>query len=221
MTRLNRRSMAAYSVAAHAEGKSAADERMDRYHEHVGRRRTERAVWPGAAFIVEALLLLVFLAGSLAVLMEVNAAADVRGKESARLVNALTFASNSAESFAADPEGALAGTSVVADVTDGNVQYAWDLALVREVAVEPTEAGALYTATITVWNVEDVMEISENTQGVQATYEVTLADEAAEPVYQLATSAYVSGGGTPVSSDGTPLADVKGDAAASPAEEVA
>lgn len=216
MTRLNRRSMAAYSVASHAEGKSAADERMDRYHEHVGRRRTERAVWPGAAFIVEALLLLVFLAGSLAVLMEVNAAADMRGKESAHLVNALTMASNAAETFAADPEGALSATSVVAGETDDNVQYADGLVLVREVSVEAVEAGALYHAAITIWNQDDVMEVAEGTRPDAATYEVTLADREVAPVYQVSTSAYVSGADVPVPADKTPLANVKGAPAQDP-----
>lgn len=95
--------MSDYSVATHAQGKSAADGRMDRYHEYVGRRRIERRVWPGAAFIVEALLLLVFLTGSLAVLMSLNADADRAGRESADLMDAIVLASNVAEEFSADP----------------------------------------------------------------------------------------------------------------------
>lgn len=60
-------------------------------------------MWPGAAFIVEALLLLVFLTGSLAVLMNLNAEADRIGRESADLMDGLVLASNVAEEFAADP----------------------------------------------------------------------------------------------------------------------
>ena len=72
----SRRSMASASVAAHRAEANVADARLARYNDRIGRVRKERAVWPGAAFIVEALLLLVFLTGSLAVLMNLNAEAD-------------------------------------------------------------------------------------------------------------------------------------------------
>ena len=99
----SRRSMASASVAAHRAEANVADARLARYNDRIGRVRKERAVWPGAAFIVEALLLLVFLTGSLAVLMNLNAEADRIGHESADLMDGLVLASNVAEEFAADP----------------------------------------------------------------------------------------------------------------------
>lgn len=186
-----RRSMSEYSVATHAAGPNAGDARMERYHERVGRRRQERRVWPGAAFIVEALLLLVFLAGSLAVLMELNADAHEAGQQSAELVNALTLASNAAEEFAADPVGAaLTPASSAGDGTeDASVVRAEGLVLVREVLPEAQEAGVLYRATITVWNEHDVADLGDTASEIAQGLE--LRDRATVPVYRLETAAYV------------------------------
>ena len=63
----------------------------------------DRRPWHGAAFIVEALVLLVFLIASLAVIMQVIAGAHERSIEADRLSNAIILASNDAEAFAADP----------------------------------------------------------------------------------------------------------------------
>ena len=133
-----RRSMTAYSGAGHAQGTAAGDERMERYHEYVGRHRVERSVWPGAAFVVEALLLLVFLAGSLAVLMELNADADAAGQQSADLMEAMTLASNAAEEFAANPELAAATGALGDEEEAARVRYGTGLVMTRTV-----EAGAL------------------------------------------------------------------------------
>lgn len=203
-----RRSMADYSVATHAAGVREGDRRLERYHQHVGRARTDRAVWPGAAFIVEALLLLVFLTGSLAVLMSLNADAENSGRESAQLMDALIMASNSAEQFAADPQAVVGAQSMAADETDTNVVYRDNLLLVREVATEPTAAGTLFHATINVWDQQDVVSI-ETPDAEKAVYELTLVDRTVEPVYTLETSAYVSGV-FDIRDDRLPLADVKG-----------
>ncbi len=212
-----RRSMTAYSVAAHAEGAREGDRRLERYHGYVGRARADRAVWPGAAFIVEALLLLVFLTGSLAVLMSLNADADRSGRESAQLMDALVMASNSAEQFAADPQAVVEAQSLAADEVDTNVAYQDDLLLIREVAVEPTEAGSLFHATITIWDQADVVSV-ETPNADEAVYELTLTDRTVQPVYTLETSAYVSGV-FDIRDDRLPLANVKG--APGAAEEVA
>ena len=63
----------------------------------------DRRPWHGATFIVEALVLLVFLIASLAVIMQVIAGAHERSIEADRLSNAIILASNDAEAFAADP----------------------------------------------------------------------------------------------------------------------
>lgn len=200
-----RRSMADYSLARHAQGQRDADVRLERYHEYVGRARADRAVWPGAAFIVEALLLLVFLTGSLAVLMQLNADADHTRKESAALMDAIVLASNSAEQFASDPGVAMQVQD--GEAADPNLVNGEDLLLVREVEALPSQGGVLYRAVITVWEKDKVAKVSA-LSGEPPIYEIILADTSAEPVYHLETARYVAD--TTGEDAGTPLADVKG-----------
>lgn len=97
-----------------------------------------RATWPGTAFLVEALILLAFLVGALAVFMQLFGASAVRGAENGELAQAIVLASNSAEEFAADPQGAAAETT-----EDG-------FTVRCDVQPEKTAAGTLYHASITV-----------------------------------------------------------------------
>lgn len=195
-----RRSMADYSVATHAQGKQAADGRMERYHEYVGRRRVERRVWPGAAFIVEALLLLVFLAGSLAVLMSLNADADRTGRESADLMGALVLASNAAEEFAADPVGfqeAYEADSMadrwLSQPLD-EVESGSDILTVEcAFRTEDTEVGTLHHVVLEVWKVR---ALTDPAQADAAGIGLPPGGAAfqgfeEEPVYTLSTSRYV------------------------------
>ena len=202
-----RRSMTDYSLASHAQGQRDVDVRLERYHEYVGRARADRAVWPGAAFIVEALLLLVFLTGSLAVLMQLNADADRTRNESAALMDAIVLASNSAEQFASDPS--IATQVQDGEAADPNLVNSEDLLLVREVEVVPSQDGTLYRAVIRVWDKDQVAKV-EMLSEEPPTYEVTLIDPAAEPVYLLETARYVAG--TTGVDTGMSLADVKGPA---------
>lgn len=212
-----RRSMADYSVATHALGTTAGNERLERYHEYVGRRRAERAVWPGAAFIVEALLLLVFLAGSLAVLMSLNADADETGRHSADLMSAMVMATNSAEEFSASPLDAAENFASNAENDDPNVRRADGLVLVRDVTPVETAAGVLYRAVITVWHEEDVTSVEDAEADAQ--HELTLADRTVEPVYTVETSVYVpaardaaaGSGAAPVSGGGSAAASSEGE----------
>lgn len=200
-----RRSMTDYSLASHAQGQRDVDVRLGRYHEYVGRARADRAVWPGAAFIVEALLLLTFLTGSLAVLMQLNADADHARKESAALMDAIVLASNSAEQFASDPS--VAAQVQGGEAADPNLVNSEDLLLVREVEVVPSQDGTLYRAVISVWEKDKVAKVDTLSDDPPA-YEVILADQSAEPVYQLETARYVAG--TTGKDTGTSLANVKG-----------
>lgn len=63
----------------------------------------ERRPWHGAAFVVEALVLLAFLVTALAVVMQVMSASYERGAQADELSDAIVIASNDAEAFAADP----------------------------------------------------------------------------------------------------------------------
>lgn len=138
----------------------------------------ERSSWHGAAFVLEVMLLVVFIAASLAVLAAVFSGAQMRGIEAIRLTDAVTLAasgaSNGAEDFAADPEAAYAeGTSTTYyAVAAGSVAPCDPSAVnacevTRVVDRNATQAGALYDATITVTRDGEVL-------------------------YELKTSAYVS-----------------------------
>lgn len=175
MGRRGERQRGSYSVATHAAGVSAGDERVARYHDLVGRTTGRRTSKSGTAFLIEALLLLVFLAGSLAVLMQLDADATERGRESENLTCAVVLATNAAEEFTADPVGALSSPAVWRD---------GDFLVSREVTDDPCESGAMYEATITVWHTEE---------GGDAAYALKAIESAGEePVYTLTTTAYRS-----------------------------
>ncbi len=219
-----RRSMGNYAVAAHAEGVRAGDARMERYHAIVGRRRTDRRVWPGAAFIVEALLLLVFLAGSLAVLMDLSADADAAGAQSTDLMGALVLASNVAEEFAADP---VALQEAYAADPAADRWFSCPLDTVESgsgilraecaFAAEPTEGGLLHRLTLTVWK-ERVL--TDREQAADEGYIINDPEGAVferweeEPVYTVETARYVASAGTrPAlpSADGAGAAPTEGE----------
>ena len=98
----------------------------------------EASSWPGAAFVVEALLMLVFLVASLAVLMQLFFGAVRRGTQATMLQQAVTIAQNEAERFSADP------TSVDASSQENGYDVSCS------VTPEETDGGTLYRATITV-----------------------------------------------------------------------
>ncbi len=102
----------------------------------------QKAAWPGIAFIVEALLLLVFLAVCLAGFMRLFGESHRMAAESQQLEQALLLAQNRAEQFAADPAGAE-GESIQGD-----------LAVTCIVTPQETEGGTLYQAEITVRRVD-------------------------------------------------------------------
>ena len=109
-----------------------------------GRRRSvsrERASWSSVAFIVESMLLLVFLVGSLAVLTQLFSAALNRSVESRSLDAATIAATSIAEHFAADPTGVQETTQL------------GDLYVRCDVEEEPRMGGVLYNAEISVFDV--------------------------------------------------------------------
>ena len=126
--------------------------------EHVSRKFTSRArtSWSSVAFIVESILLLVFLAASLAVLTKVFSASLNASVES-RTLDAATIAAGSiAEHFAADPTGVNERTEL------------GDLLIVCDVDDEKRKDGTLYHATITVYD-------QTGAHGEEAVYELITA----------------------------------------------
>lgn len=98
-----------------------------------------RPAWSGMAVLVEAMVVLLFLIASLAIITQLFAKAAIRAQEGERLARAVAVATDAAERFAADPDEA-AGTTV----TD-------ELEVVCEVVPTDTPAGTLYDATISVF----------------------------------------------------------------------
>lgn len=107
------------------------------------KRRTAqgtRASWASVAFIVEAILLLVFLVASLAVLTQLFLTSLNKSVESRSLDAATIAATSIAEHFAADPAGVEEGTKF------------GDLYVKCEVSDTPRRNGTLYEAHISVFD---------------------------------------------------------------------
>lgn len=105
----------------------------------VAEREGRKASWHGKAFLVEALVLLVFLVASLSILVGLFVQARTEGAAGERLSRAVQLAQNTAEAFAADP--AAAQDLVMED--DG-------LVATVQAEGEPHESGWLLNATVTV-----------------------------------------------------------------------
>ena len=102
--------------------------------------RLAKTSWTSVAFIVESILLLVFLVGSLAVLTQLFVTSLNQSVKSRTLDAATIAASTIAEHFAADPS----------DVAD-EVQLG-DLKVTCQVSEEPHDNGTLYVAHIDVFD---------------------------------------------------------------------
>lgn len=91
------------------------------------------------AFIVESLVMLVFLVASLAIVTQLLAASADRASQSQHLEQAVIAAANTAEQFSADPTGVAAQSSSSNGLTTA-------------CAVTPTRtsSGTLYSAAISV-----------------------------------------------------------------------
>lgn len=97
-----------------------------------------RPAWSGMALVVEAMVLLLFLVGSLAIITQLFATASTRAQSGRKLAQAVALATTEAERFAADP--ANAGGTFTED----------DLSVLCTVTSETSETGTLYHATIDV-----------------------------------------------------------------------
>lgn len=107
----------------------------------LSRKRSDtRSSWTGIAFVVEAMLLLVFLIASVAVFAQLFGASLQKNAESTALTEAVSVAESTAERFAIDPIGTT-GTASVGDYT-----------VVCERTDEARAGGTLYHATISVFS---------------------------------------------------------------------
>lgn len=220
----SRRSMSDFPVAGHAAGKRAHDKRMEQYHKRVGRLRQERAVWPGAAFIMEALVLLLFLAGSLAILMSIDADADVIGRDSMRKMTAISQSVEFAEELAADPAALVSE----GDQTNGNrsivIRKSDGVATVCDIEIQQLDGGTMYRAEISSWFIFDWdrsgIESAENPAG----YNEAMGEIGASIIYSMETSRYIStherGAGASAGTDNATATDTDSDSSANNTDNV-
>lgn len=134
-----------------------------------------RPRWAGAAFLVEAMLLLVFLIASFAVFTQLFAAAADRANRSEALTEAVVAASTVAERFAADP------AAVQRETREGN------MVVICDQAVEPRTAGNVVHATILVYAADGA---PSDSSAAQASGNGSSAVEG-EPLYVIETARYV------------------------------
>lgn len=106
-----------------------------------------RSVWAGAAFVVEALVLLAFLAGSIAILLSIFAYAEEQGQENHRITQAIVLASNTAEEFNATPE------------FPPQINQTDELIAICTVETKTNGIGTYYEATIVVTDKESGDEV--------------------------------------------------------------
>ena len=133
--------------------------------------RDRQPLWHGAAFLVEALVLLAFLAASLAVLFSLFASARAEADRAARLSEAVAIAQNAAEGIAAADSFSADAVPATQTVTGAQTGTTYELAI--ELEPRATGAGTLWHATITVCDA------------------TASADADAEPLYTLETARYL------------------------------
>lgn len=156
--------------------------------------RDRQPLWHGAAFLVEALVLLAFLAASLAVLFSLFANSRTEADRAARLSEAVAIAQNAAEGIAAAdtfPTDAVPATQTVTGAQTGTT---YELAI--ELEPQATGVGTLWHATITVRDADaagtGVAAAGTGTAGAtDAAAGADAADAGAEPLYTLETARYL------------------------------
>ena len=110
------------------------------------RTRASRPAWANVAFIVEAMVLLVFLIASLAVFMQLFSAALERSEQGGTTTEAVAVASATAERFAADPQSVPSAA-----------EYD-DLVVTCDVKPEARDRGVVYHADIAVYPKDEPSE---------------------------------------------------------------
>ncbi|MCL2826028.1 MAG: hypothetical protein FWD72_01335 [Eggerthellaceae bacterium] len=113
---------------------------------------TSRHPWHGMAFILESLVLIVFIILSTVVLMQFFNASRIHGEKANALSYAVILASNEAERFAADP---VSSSTLYYGLSDGALvpvapQTEGSFMVVREVQSESLTGGVMYRAQISV-----------------------------------------------------------------------
>ena len=111
-----------------------------------------RPGWPGAAFMVESIVLLAAIVACMAVFASLFARSALAGAESAETTHAVQLAQSAAEEFSSDPASVAAGVAVGQGVAAGSENGRDGLSVSCDVDERETAAGTYYTARITVAN---------------------------------------------------------------------
>lgn len=148
--------------------------------------RDRQPLWHGAAFLVEALVLLAFLAASLAVLFSLFASSRAEANRAARLSEAVAIAQNAAEGIAAADTFSADAVPATQVVTGAQTGTTYELAI--ELEPQATGAGTLWHATITVC---DADASASATDAARSAAGAAYADADAEPLYTLETARYL------------------------------
>ncbi len=149
-----------------------------------------RKRWAGAAFLVEAMLLLLFLVASMSIFTQLFAATAERANESRNLTDAVAVATSTAERFAADPASAACD-----ETKDG-------LRVICEVSPSKRASGTIYYATISVYDAEKAGKIPARTEGAIGGSSASAGVPADDIVIDPAEDAYAGALADPASANG-------------------
>lgn len=106
----------------------------------------KKSSWTGTAFMIEVLVLLLFLVASLAVLTQAFAYSVNEAKQADRITQATTLAQNAAEEFSANPQAVAAGQPVGQNDAQGTDNFTVSCTVSNELQA----TGTFYTAHISV-----------------------------------------------------------------------
>ena len=149
-----------------------------------------RKRWAGAAFLVEAMLLLLFLMASIAIFTQLFAATAERSNESRNLTDAVAVATSTAERFAANPADAACD-----ETRDG-------LRIICEVSPSKRGGGTIYYATISVYDADKAGRLPVRTGGSIGDTAASANAPADDIVIDPAEDAYAGALADPVTSNG-------------------
>lgn len=140
-------------------------------------RNNVRPTWHGIAFIMEALVLLLFITICLAIFMRLFGNAEVIGEESSRLETAIVLAEDAAESFAADPEA----------IGEGFTLYQKAYTVECSGTSRQGRAGKLYTCDIVVcykgeelYTLQTSRYVSENKRSASTSNALTASNSTSD-----------------------------------------
>ena len=138
----------------------------------VNRPVSGRHSWHGMAFIMEALVLIVFIVFSTVILMQLFSTSRSNGEHAHAMSHAVTLATNEAERFAADPYPETVGHFGLVDgalvPVEASSSAEGSFTVTRKVWREDRPGGVLFHADITVQLRQEVLYSLSSTRYMTA-----------------------------------------------------